>query len=267
MHTNLDNIKQGVNHKICDMLNLGNLEILAPKSGTLMKLVSFVPQEDTYKVLEELHLAGAGVIGEYDHCSFRVEGTGRFKPGEKANPHIGNKNLLEEVKEERIEVIFPAAKKNDILQALNQSHPYEEPAYYLQELANLHPEIGSGMIGDLKDGMAPEDFLEFLKKNMQLQIVKYTPVDLSLIQRVAVCGGSGSFLLTDAQAKGADALITADVKYHDFFEADGKLMIIDIGHYESEVHTKDLIFGLINKKFSNIALRLSEVNTNPVRYR
>ncbi|MBR9997794.1 MAG: Nif3-like dinuclear metal center hexameric protein [Cyclobacteriaceae bacterium] len=265
IHTNLDNVKQGVNKKIAEMLDLVDPEILSPGQNKLMKLVTFIPKTHTDQVLEKIHQAGAGKIGDYDHCSFRVNGTGRFKPGENADPYIGTKDLLEEVNEDRVEVIFPAFKKNEVLAAMNDSHPYEEVAYYLHELANLSGDTGSGMIGNLQNEMQPLEFLDFLKKKMSLNSVRYTPSKKG-IKKVAVCGGAGSFLLPKAIKSGADVFITADMKYHDFFDGDGKTMIIDIGHYESEQFTKELIYGLLSKKFSNIALRLSEVNTNPIRY-
>jgi dinuclear metal center YbgI/SA1388 family protein len=266
MHTNLDNIMEGVNKKISDLLKLENQKILSPKPGKLMKLVTFIPNEQTLRVLDAVHQAGAGSIGDYDHCSFRTQGTGRFKPNENADPHIGEKNKMEEVREDRVEVIFPVFKKNDVLSALKNAHPYEEVAFYLHDLANESNEIGSGMIGELKKKMKPDEFLKYLKRCMQLDWIKYTTSDSSSIKKVAVCGGAGSFLLSRAIEAGADAFITADFKYHDFFEGDRKIMIMDIGHYESERYTKELIYGLLNKKFSNIALRLSDINTNPIRY-
>jgi len=266
LHTNLDNIDQGVNKKICEKLNLKDTKILLPKKGNLRKLVTFIPHEHTRDVLNAIHAAGAGIIGDYDHCSFRVGGTGSFRPNEMAKPHIGEKDKLEEVDEERMEVIFPDYKTNDVLHALRSSHPYEEVAYYLQDLENEDKEVGTGMIGEFEEGMNTEDFLHFLKENMQLPMIKYAPSKKSIIKRIALCGGSGSFLIPTAIAAGADAFITADIKYHNYFDGNGKILIADIGHYESEVFTKELIYELLNKKFSNIALRLSEVNTNPVRY-
>ncbi len=266
LHTNLDNINHGVNKKICDQLNLVDPKILMPKTGNQMKLVTFIPRKNTRDVLDAIHAAGAGILGDYNHCSFRVGGTGSFMPGEMAHPHIGKKNKLEEVDEDRIEVIFPRYKTNDILNALKSSHPYEEVAYYLQDLKNEDAEVGAGMIGNLQVELGLEDFLLFLKESMQISLVKYAPSKKLRIKKVAVCGGSGSFLISTALSTGADAFITADLKYHDFFNGEGKILIADIGHYESEVFTKELIYELLNKKFSNIALRLSEVNTNPVRY-
>jgi dinuclear metal center YbgI/SA1388 family protein len=266
LHTNLDNIKEGVNKKICDLLKIRDPKILLPKSGSMMKLVTFIPREKTLQVLDAVHQAGAGSIGDYDHCSFRVLGTGRFRPNEEANPHIGEKNKMEEVIEDRVEVIFPDFRKNEVISSLLRTHPYEEVAYYLHELANESSEIGSGMIGYLDADLEPIEFLKYLKRNMQLDWIKYANTNKPTIKKVAVCGGAGSFLLSRAIMEGADALITADFRYHDFFEGEGNIMIVDIGHYESEQFTKELIYGLLNKKFSNIALRLSDINTNPIRY-
>jgi dinuclear metal center YbgI/SA1388 family protein len=265
MHTNLDNIKQGVNKKIADLLGLKDQQILAPRQDKLMKLVTFIPREQTDHVLDAMHSAGAGMIGEYDHCSFRIQGKGRFRPGENANPHIGIRDQLEEVAEDRVEVIFTADRKENVLYALKTSHPYEEVAYYLHELVNESQDIGSGMTGNLESDMKPDEFLKKLKNDMDLDFVRYTPVNRT-IRKIALCGGAGSFLLKRAIGAGADAYITADLKYHEFFDADGKIMLLDIGHYESEQFTKELIYDLLSKKFSNIALRLSEVNTNPIRY-
>jgi dinuclear metal center YbgI/SA1388 family protein len=266
IHTNLDNIKNGVNKKIADKLGLSDIRILNPKTSGLCKLVTFVPKDNSLDVLNAMHNAGAGVIGDYDNCSFRIKGTGRFKPNENANPHIGERNEIEEVEEERLELIYPEHLGQQVLESLKAAHPYEEVAYYIHKLENRPEEIGSGMIGKLQDPLNMEDFLLLLKRNFNLEQVKYTPIQKRMIQKVAVCGGSGSFLIKTAKKAGADAFISADIKYHEYFDAEGKILIADIGHYESEVFTKELIFELLKKKFSNIALQLSEVNTNPIKY-
>ena len=266
IHTNLDNIKNGVNKKIADKLGLINVTILNAKTSSLYKLVTFIPKENVLDVLNAMHDSGAGVIGDYDHCSFRVQGKGRFKPNESANPHIGEKNKIEEVDEERIELIYPEYLSHKILGSLKASHPYEEVAYYVHKLENRSEDIGSGMIGQLKDPLDVEDFLLLLKRSFNLEQVKYTPIQNRKIKQVAVCGGSGSFLIKVAKKAGADAFVSADIKYHEYFDSEGNILIADIGHYESEVFTKELIFELLKKKFSNIALQLSEVNTNPIKY-
>lgn len=266
IHTNLDNIKNGVNKKIADKLGLRDVRILKPRTSELRKLVSFVPKDNVLEVLDAVHVAGAGVIGNYDHCSFRIRGTGRFKPNEMANPHIGERNEIEEVDEERIELIYPEHLSPNVMESLKAAHPYEEVAFYIHKLDNKAEDIGSGMIGQLEKPLDMLDFLSTLKRAFNLEHLKYTPIQANKIKKVAVCGGAGSFLIKTAKEAGADAFISADIKYHEYFDAEGKILVADIGHYESEVFTKELIFELLNKKFSNIALQLSEVNTNPIRY-
>ena len=266
IHTNLDNVHTGVNRKIAEKLDLNNPQILAPKTGTLQKMITFIPIENTEKVLKAMYDAGAGQIGEYDHCSFRVTGTGSFRPGEGTNPHIGEANKDEFVEENRVEIIFPSERANNILAALQNAHPYEEVAYYLSNLENINQEIGSGMIGELNEAMDISDFMIYLKEKMELKMIRHTRLVKDKVRKIAFCGGSGSFLLPKAINRQADVFITGDFKYHDFFEADDRIIIMDIGHYESEVFTKDLIYAELSKKFANIALRLSEVNTNPVQY-
>jgi dinuclear metal center YbgI/SA1388 family protein len=266
IHTNLDNIKEGVNCKIADKLGLQNPTILVPKKNALSKLTTFVPEEDTQKVLNALYEAGAGNIGNYSNCSFRVAGTGTFMPNEVANPHLGERNKLEEAKENRVEVIFPQYLANSVMKALYTAHPYEEVAYYLHHLENSNDFVGSGMIGELSEEMDFADFLNLLKRTFNLKIVRYTESKKAKVKRVAICGGAGSFLLHNAINQQADVFVSADFKYHEFFEADGKIAITDIGHYESEFYTKELIYEIVKKNFTNIALEISEINTNPVRY-
>lgn len=266
IHTNLDNVINGVNYKIADKLGLENVRILKKKKNLLYKLTVFVPEgESTTKLLNGLHRAGAGQIGNYSECSFRTAGIGSFRPNEVSNPKIGERGKLEEVSENRIEVIFPSPFKNKVLAAMFASHPYEEVAYYLHELENENQEVGSGAIGTLPIEMSEAEFLAYLKERMNLSLIKYTSVQKK-IKKVAVCGGVGSFLLRDAQVQGADAFVTADYKYHEFFDAAGDILIADIGHFESEVFTKDLLVEVISKKITNFATYLSEANTNPVNY-
>jgi dinuclear metal center YbgI/SA1388 family protein len=265
-HTNLDNVQHGVNAKICEKLGLVKTRVLVPKAQTLSKLVTFCPTENTAEVLAALHQAGAGNIGEYKACSFSTVGTGRFTPGESADPHIGEPGQPEKVPEDRIEVILPEYLQSPVLAVLQQAHPYEEVAYYLSSLQNLNQEVGSGMIGELPEPMAEDYFLEYLKHRMHLSQVRHTPRLGRPVRRVAVCGGAGSFLTRQAVRQQADVFVTADVKYHEFFEAEENLLLADIGHYESEVFTKEIFFDTITKNFPNFAVCLSNVNTNPVRY-
>ncbi|MDH5475979.1 MAG: Nif3-like dinuclear metal center hexameric protein, partial [Cyclobacteriaceae bacterium] len=252
--------------KIADKLKLVNPKILSPKTELLQKLVVFVPQNHSNKVKQALYDAGAGNIGNYSNCSFSVSGTGTFKPNDKANPFIGSAEVEENVNEDRIEVVFPSHIQHKIISALNQSHPYEEVAHYITTLQNYNQEVGSGIVAELEKPMNNEAFLKYLKDKMNLNVIRHTTTSNNTVKTIAICGGAGSFLLSNAKRAKADVFITADFKYHEFFDAENELMICDIGHYESEVFTKDLIYDILIKKFTTFALCLSEVNTNPISY-
>jgi dinuclear metal center YbgI/SA1388 family protein len=266
IHTNLDNITNGVNRKICEKIGLINMRVLVPKRDTLTKLVTFIPKDHTQKVLDALYAAGAGQIGNYQNCSFRVEGTGTFQPTGNANPYVGESGKQESVQEDRVEVIFAKHLTSRIMKSLREAHPYEEVAHYLSELVNENQEVGSGMIGELAAPQEPMAFLTGLKQQMQLNVIRHTRLVDRPVKKVAVCGGSGSFLLPDAMHAGADVYISADFKYHEFFDADGKITIADIGHYESEVFTKELIQDVLMKKFPTFAINFSNTVTNPISY-
>jgi dinuclear metal center YbgI/SA1388 family protein len=266
IHTNLDNVITGVNHKICEKLGLSNLSILSEKPGTLSKLVSFAPKKAVDDVLEAMYLAGAGKIGNYSNCSFQLEGTGTFLPNEGANPTIGNIGKSEHVEEVRMEVLVPEYLQNTVISALKSSHPYEEVAYYLTPLLNSNQDVGSGMMGEFEKPLEPKEFLRCLKENMELTVIRHTAPLAKSIKKVAVCGGAGSFLLKDAIKRGADAFVSADFKYHEFFDADNRIMIADIGHYESEVYTKELLKEVLMKKFPSFAINFSRSSTNPISY-
>lgn len=266
MHTNLDNIFNGVNHKIAEKIGLKNLKILSPKSGLLKKLVTFAPVADAEKVRTALFAAGAWSIGNYDECSFNASGIGTFKAGKEANPYVGAKGKRHREPEERIETIYTADKEQAILNALFSSHPYEEVAYDIYKLDNSYKQVGSGMVGELAKPLKEKEFLTNLKKVMKTDCIRYSPLLGKTIKRIAVCGGSGSFLLPDAIKAKADILVTADFKYHQFFDADSKIVIADIGHYESEQFTPEIIYGLLKEKFNTFALQFSKTKTNPVNY-
>lgn len=266
IHTNLDNVHTGVNKKIAQKIGLKNLKILAPKHDTLTKLVTFVPKDHTDKVLQALYKAGAGQIGDYKNCSFQTEGTGTFMPTANANPYTGKIDEQEKVTEDRVEVIFATHLENRIIGALKAAHPYEEVAYYLTRLANANMEVGSGMVGELEQSLEPIEFLKRLKSSMNLTAIRHTRLLDRKVKKVAVCGGAGSFLLPQAIRSGADFFVTADFKYHEFFDAEGKTTIADIGHYESEIFTKELLKDILTEKFPTFAVNFSTTDTNPVRY-
>lgn len=266
MHTNLDNIQLGVNNKIGEIIGVKNRRILSPKKGILKKLYTFVPVESTQKVLEALYKSGAGEIGNYSECSFTVIGEGSFKPSGNANPTLGERGKRHLEKENKIEVIFPAWKEAQILKNLKESHPYEEVAYEIITLDNYHQEVGSGMIGELEEPMEAAEFLRFLKKVMKISCIKHTKILDKKIQKIAWCGGAGLFLLNDAINSYADIYITSDVKYHDFFDAENKIILADIGHYESEQFTIQLFNDLLKEKFGNFALHFTNFDTNPINY-
>ncbi len=266
IHTNLDNVHTGVNRKICEKIGLSSLRILSPRNDTLSKLVVFVPLENTDRVLSSLYAAGAGKIGRYNDCSFQVEGTGTFVPGDNAQPYVGKRSEKESVQENRIEILFPSFLQSAILEALRRAHPYEEVAYYITLLANENQDVGAGMTGELAAPMEPLAFLTGLKKSMKLKVIRHTNLLEAPVRKVAFCGGSGSFLLNKAIDAGAQIFITSDFRYHDFFDADGRIVIADIGHYESEVFTKDLIADVLMKKFPTFAIIFAKSVTNPISY-
>lgn len=266
IHTNLDSVLEGVNAKICEKIGLSNCKVLAPKEGILKKLSFYVPSLQAEDVRKAVFEAGAGNIGNYSNCSFSVDGMGSFKANEFANPYVGQKNETHLEKEVKVEVIYPSFIENKIVNALLSAHPYESVAYDLYQLSNKNEGVGSGMVGEIPEEMDAIDFLKQLKNKMQLQVIRHTEILPKKIKRVAVCGGSGSFLLKNAIQAKADVFITADFKYHEFFDAEGKLIIADIGHFESEQFTQDLLLDIITKKFPNFAIRLTENNTNPIKY-
>ena len=266
IHTNLDSVENGVNQVICKRLGLKHSKILNPKSGLLKKLVTFCPVAQVAALRTALFAAGAGHIGDYSEVSYNGQGYGTYKAGEGTQPFAGQQGVQHQEEETRVEVLFLAQDERKVLLALLQNHPYEEVAYDIFALENKLAAVGSGMVGWLEEEMELNDFLRFVKSSMNVTLIRHTKDTGKKIKKVAVCGGSGSFLLQHAIAAGADAFITADFKYHEFFDAEDKLVIADIGHYESEQFTSDLLVDLIREKFADFSIRLTEQNTNPVNY-
>jgi len=265
-HTNLDNVRHGVNHKIAEKLGLTATKVLVPKKHTLKQLYTYVPVDHAEVIREAMFDVGAGKIGDYESCSFTIEGSGTFKPGNNAQPFVGKKNELHTEKEVKIELVFPVHQEQQVLKALLSAHPYEEIAYGLIDIEVANTQIGSGLVGELKNPLDEKSFLKLLKTNMQTECVRHTQLLEKKISKVAVCGGAGSFLLNDAIRAGADAFVTADFKYHEFFDAENKLVIADIGHYESEQFTYEIFSELLSEKFPTFAVLKTSVDTNPVNY-
>jgi dinuclear metal center YbgI/SA1388 family protein len=266
IHTNLDNIIDGVNGRMAKMLGLQDITILSPRPATLKKLFTFVPIDKAAQVRNAIFSAGAGYIGNYNECSFNAEGEGTFKAQERANPYVGEPGKRHEEKELKIEVILPAYLENEIITALKSAHPYEEPAYDIVDLSNMNPGIGSGVIGMLPNPIEEKVFLGQLKSVFGVKVVRHTALLRKAVQKVALCGGAGSFLVSKALIAGADAYITADMKYHEFFDANDRMLIADIGHYESEQFTVNLLQEILEQKFPTFAVLKTSVETNPVKY-
>ncbi len=265
-HTNLDNVLQGVNGKIAEKIGIINPRILQPKQNFLLKLITYVPILHSYSVRDALFIAGAGQIGNYDTCSFNLEGFGTFRANDKSKPYVGDINQLHTEPELRIEVIFPEFLKLKVLEALLKTHPYEEPAYDIIPLQNTWNTIGAGLVGELKEEEIELEFLNRLKIIFNQPCLRYTNLSGKKIKRVALCGGSGSSLVSDAILAKADIYISGDFKYHQFFDAKNQILIADIGHFESEQFTKDIFFEIITKKMPTFAVQISEIKTNPINY-
>lgn len=265
-HTNIDSITGGVNSKICEKLQLQNCKILQPANGQLKKLITFIPVDHSNKVRKAVFSAGAGNIGNYDSCGYTTEGEGTFRGNENSQPFVGEKGKIHSEKEIRFETVFPNNLQGKVINALLNSHPYEEVAYDIYSIDNKFDKVGMGMIGTLAKPISEKEFLNQLKKTFNTGVIKHTALKGKNVIKVAVCGGSGSFLLKQAISAKADFFVSGDFKYHQFFDAENKIVIADVGHFESEQFTKELFYELLTKKFPKFAIHLSEANTNPVIY-
>jgi dinuclear metal center YbgI/SA1388 family protein len=265
-HTNLDNVLLGVSGMIAKKLGLKDIKVLQPKNRLLRRLITFAPLDKAEDVRKAVFDAGAGHIGQYSECSFNSEGTGTFKAEEGADPYVGEIGKQHQEKETKIEIVYPFYMETQVVKALVKHHPYEEVAYDIFTMENIHLGIGSGVIGQLEVPMEGQKFLNLLKERFAAKGIRYTNLLGKPIQKVAICGGAGSFLLKKAISSKADIYITGDVKYHEFFDAEGKIVLADIGHYESEQYTVELLCDLLLKKFPTFAVLKSGVNTNPVNY-
>ena len=265
-HTNLDNASGGVNYKIAEKIGLKNVRILEPKENCLIKLVTFVPTAQAEEVRNALFTAGCGYIGDYDSCSYNTEGEGTFHAQEGSKPFCGNIGELHHEAEVRIETILPEYKKREVIRTLLLTHPYEEPAYDLYPLYNSWAQVGAGIIGELEEAESELEFLKRIKKTFEVGCLKHNKLTGRLIQKVALCGGAGAFLIPQAIGSEADVFITGEIKYHDYFGRETDILLAEIGHYESEQYTKEIFYSIIRDLFPNFALQFSKVNTNPIKY-
>ncbi|CAM1362480.1 GTP cyclohydrolase 1 type 2 homolog [Tenacibaculum soleae] len=265
-HTALDNVNNGVSAKMCEVLGLQNCQTLIPKKGIIKKLTTYVPIAEAENLREKLFEAGAGAIGNYDNCSFNIDGKGSYKGNENSNPTIGKKGKITFTEETAISITFDSYLEGKILQALFNTHIYEEVAYEIITLNNSNQNVGMGMIGEFSNTMDEKEFLSFVKKTFKTDCVRHSELLNKKIKKVAVLGGSGSFAIKNAIKAKADAYISADFKYHEFFSAEKKILLADVGHYESEQFTKNLLFDYLREKFSTFAIILSEKSTNPIHY-
>ena len=265
-HTNIDSVQGGVSFKMAEVLGLTSTQVLSPLTGQLVKLVTFVPTEYAEAVRQAMFNAGAGVIGNYDFCSFNIQGQGTFRAGDGTNPFVGEKGKIHFEPEVRVETIVPRHILNAVVKAMVEAHPYEEVAYDVYPLDLPYKKAGLGVVGDLPEPMNTIDFVKHVKQQFGAPCVRHTNPVKDFISRVAICGGSAISLLNDAIAANADVFITADVKYHQFFDAENRIVILDIGHFESEQFTIDIFYDLLSKKISNFAVLKSKVRTNPINY-
>ncbi|MCF6170766.1 MAG: Nif3-like dinuclear metal center hexameric protein [Bacteroidales bacterium] len=266
IHTNLDNAAQGVNKMLAEKLGLQNTRVLQQAKSALRKLVVFCPVAHLAPVRSAMFAAGAGQIGNYSDCSFNISGTGSFKALAGSDPFVGEQGKLHEEDEIRIETVVPDYRLPGVVGAMIAAHPYEEVAYDVYPLSNSDPTSGAGMIGEVKNNQNATDFLTRVKQVLGTPFLRHSPLINQKVKKIAICGGSGSFLIHVAARAGADIFLSADIKYHDFFEYRGKMTIVDAGHFETEQFTKELLFDILKEKFPNFALRISGVDTNPVSF-
>lgn len=266
IHTNLDNTLHGLNALVLSKIGISRYRILSPKPDLLSKLAVFCPSGHAENVRQAIFNAGAGQIGNYDCCSFNLNGEGTFRAGDQASPFVGEKNRIHVEKETRIEVVFPRYLESRVISAMLAAHPYEEVAYDLYPLRNNFPQAGAGLTGEFDEPLDEGEFLERVKLTLDIPVIRHSPFLHRPVKRVALCTGAGSFLIQAAAGSGVDAYLTSDLKYHDFFGLENKMLLADIGHYESEKWVKEWLYAALIEKFPNFAFLISEVNTNPVHY-
>ena len=265
-HTNLDMLSNGVSHKMAEKIGLEKISVLSPSPDRLLKLVTYIPESHFEKVKNALFEAGAGVIGNYDNCGYAVSGTGSFRGNDATNPFAGEKGKIHLEKEIRFETVLFTHLKDKVIKALVEAHPYEEVAYDLFALENNNIGIGLGCVGILHDPLTETDFLKLIYSVFDARGIRYSNLTGKTVSKVALCGGSGASLISEAIHSGADVYLTADIKYHDFFKTENRILLVDAGHFETEKFSREILKDLIIKKFPKFAVRFSETNTNPINY-
>ncbi len=273
IHTNLDNVDQGISRLLAEQIGLKDLNVLKPLKGELKKLVVFCPDiklsDGQYVpglVRNAMFEAGAGFIGDYDSCSYNTDGMGTFRGLEGTNPFIGTQGKMTVQKEVKIETVVPSYLQNKVIKSMKEVHPYEEVAYDIYPLDNEYEKAGSGMIGDLPLEMTQKEFLNMVRENLGCKALRHSDISKKKISKVAVCGGAGSFLIGDAIRSEADAFISSDLKYHDYFGTNKNLLLVDAGHYETEQFFIDYLYQLLIKKFSTFAISKTMLISNPINY-
>ena len=261
IHTNLDFTNNGVSFALANKIGLNKIKILKRSKNLLRKIVVFIPLEYTEKILESMALEGAGLIGNYEFCSYRSTGIGTFKGSSESNPFIGKQGEFENVEEIRLEMIVPEWKIENVIKAMKKSHPYEEPAFDIYPTENESNSFGAGAYGIYEEALTPKKFLSQIKEQLGVDILKYTDGVKDKIKTVAVCGGSGIDLLPSAIAVNADAFITADINYHSYNHAEGKIMLIDAGHFETEIPILDVITTYLKNKFAQLKENIQVIQT------
>lgn len=265
-HTNLDNVVKGVNAKMAEKIGLKNIRILSARNDALLKLVVYVPSEYVGSVREALFAAGCGCIGQYDSCSYSCEGKGTFRPLEGTRPFCGVIGKLHTASEVRVETILPAHCKADVLQVLLDNHPYEEPAFDFYPVRNDWSQVGAGVVGELEKPMECRDFLWKVKQTFGVECIRHNGFNDRKIATVALCGGAGAFLIPQALHGKADAFVTGEIKYHEYFGYENDILLVQAGHYESERYTIELFSEVLGKSFPGLRIRQTECNTNPIKY-
>jgi dinuclear metal center YbgI/SA1388 family protein len=265
-HTNLDFSRDGVSFALAHKLGLSDLRFLHREASGMRKIAVFVPPDYVENVTGAMAAAGAGLLGDYEYCSFRLRGTGTYKPLDGAQPFAGSVGTLEQAEEIRIEMVVPAWRLSPVVKAMISAHPYDEVAYDVFTSEALNPNFGAGVFGHYPTPLGVQEFLSRIKSVLNTPTIRYTIGNSDTVRTVAVCGGSGSDLLRSALLSGADAFVTADIKYHTFHEARGNILFVDAGHYETEIGILDSIEKYLSDKFPRTRISVTKVNTNPIQY-